>query len=70
MLKAKDPNTGASRWTSNSRDRRAFVADLTLGFVATQGDWRFAATHTRRSREFDGQREAPVFGSFAFSKSF
>jgi hypothetical protein len=38
--------------------------------VATQGDWRFAATHTRRTREFDGQREAPVFGSFAFSKSF
>ena len=70
-LVGHDLSLDGSTWKeSHSVDRRAFVADLTLGFVATQGDWRFAATHTRRSREFDGQREAPVFGSFAFSKSF
>ena len=49
---------------------KPFVADLTLGAVATYGRWRFAATHTRRSREFEGQREAPVFGTFAISRSF
>lgn len=70
-LVGHDVSLDGSTWKdSHSVERRIFVADLTLGFVATQGDWRFAATHTRRTLEFEGQREAPVFGSFAFSKSF
>ena len=55
---------------SHSVDGEVFVADVTFGFVATQGDWRFAATHTRRTREFAGQEERPILGSLALSKSF
>lgn len=70
-LVGHDLSLDGSTWKdSHSVDREVFVADLTLGAVATHGDWRFAATHTRRSREFEGQREAPVFGTFAISKSF
>lgn len=66
-----DLSLDGSTWKdSHSVDKKAFVADLTLGAVATYGQWRFAATHTRRSREFDGQRQAPVFGTFAISRSF
>lgn len=70
-LVAHDLSLDGSTWKdSHAVDREVFVADLTLGAVATRGDWRFAATHTRRTREFEGQREAPVFGTFAISRSF
>ena len=55
---------------SHSVDRRDFVADLNLGIVVTYGEWKFAATHTRRTREFHGQREAPVFGTFTLAREF
>ena len=70
-LVGHDLSLDGSTWKdSHEVDREVFVADLTLGAVATHGPWRFAATHTRRSREFEGQREAPVFGTFAISRSF
>lgn len=55
---------------SHSVDRRAFVAELGLGVVLTHGPWRLAGGHYRRSREFDGQREAPVYGSVSLSRRF
>jgi lipid A 3-O-deacylase len=68
---AHDLSLDGSTWKdSHSVERKPLVADLTLGAVATWGPWRFAATHTRRTREFDGQREAPVFGTFAVSRDF
>lgn len=70
-LVGHDISLDGSTWKdSHSVDREVFVADLTLGFVATQGAWTFAATHTRRTREFDGQQQAPVFGSFSFARQF
>lgn len=55
---------------SHSVDRRVFVAELGLGVVLTHGPWRLAGGHYRSSREFDGQRAAPVYGSVSLSRRF
>ncbi|KFN51422.1 lipid A deacylase LpxR family protein [Arenimonas composti] len=70
-LVAHDITLDGSTWKdSHSVDRRRYVADLTLGIVFARGPWRFAATHTRRTREFAGQAEAPVFGTFSLSRTW
>ncbi|HEY9142475.1 MAG TPA: hypothetical protein VIM90_00380 [Arenimonas sp.] len=38
--------------------------------MLSHGPWRLAGAHYRRSREFDGQREAPVYGSLTLSRAF
>ncbi|MDY0021575.1 lipid A deacylase LpxR family protein [Arenimonas caeni] len=55
---------------SHSVDRRDFVAEAGLGVVLTHGRWRLAYGHYRRSREFAGQPEAPVYGSFTLGYRF
>lgn len=55
---------------SHSVDRRDFVAEAGLGLVLTHGRWRLAYGHYRRSREFAGQPEAPVYGSFTLGYRF
>lgn len=70
-LVAHDITLDGSTWKdSHSVPRRKYVADLTLGIVFRKGPWYFAATHVRRTREFFGQSEAPVFGSFSLGRSF
>jgi hypothetical protein len=46
------------------------VADLAIGAAVTRGRWKFALARYFRTREFDGQRELPSFGSFTISQSF
>lgn len=55
---------------SHSVVRRDGVADLSLGIALTRGPWKIAGSHVRRTREFQGQLEAPVFGTLSFSRSF
>jgi len=33
------------------------------------GRWKFAAARYHSTREFNGQRQSPVFGSFTISRS-
>ncbi len=54
----------------HSVESRAAFAELALGVVLSHGPWRLAGAHYRRSREFDGQREAPVYGSLSLSRRF
>ena len=54
---------------SHSVDKRMLVGDLGYGFAVTRGRWKFALARYHRSREFDGQAERPVFGSFTISRS-
>lgn len=53
---------------SHSVERKEFVAEGGLGIVLTHGPWRLAYGHFRRSREFDGQPAAPVYGSFTVAR--
>ncbi|MCD9033231.1 lipid A deacylase LpxR family protein [Luteimonas sp. Y-2-2-4F] len=62
-----DGNTFKS---SHSVDRRPLVADVGYGLAVTRGRWKFAFARSHRTREFEGQREAPVYGSFTISKRF
>lgn len=49
---------------------RHAVADVGYGLAITHGPWKFAFARYHRTREFRGQREAPVFGSFTVSRRF
>ncbi len=54
---------------SHRVDKRPFVADAALGVAFYVGDWKLAFARYFRSREFDGQRERPSFGSFTISRA-
>lgn len=53
---------------SHSVDKRWFVADAGIGVAITKSDWKFALARYLRTREFDGQTERPVYGSFTISR--
>ncbi len=54
---------------SHSVDKRPLVADIGYGLALMRGKWKFALARYHRSREFEGQREKPVFGSFTLSRT-
>lgn len=54
---------------SHSVEKKKLVGEAGYGFVVNQGRWRFALARYHRSREFEGQVEAPVFGSFTISRA-
>ncbi len=54
---------------SHSVDKRPLVADLGYGLAIMRGQWKFALARYHRTREFDLQKETPVFGSFTISRS-
>lgn len=54
---------------SHSVDKRAVVGTAGYGLAVMRGRWKFALARYHSTREFDGQREAPVFGSFTISRS-
>lgn len=54
---------------SHSVDKRHVVAYGGYGVAVMYGRWKFAAARYHSTREFNGQREAPVFGSFTISRS-
>ncbi|MFJ5483686.1 lipid A deacylase LpxR family protein [Pectobacterium actinidiae] len=62
-----DGNTFRS---SHSVDKRPLVADVGYGLAITHGVWKFAFARYHRTREFDGQKSRPVYGSFTVSKRF
>ncbi len=60
---------GNSFRDSHSVDKRPFVADIGYGFSLLYDRWKFALARYHRTREFDGQRVTPVYGSFTISRS-
>ncbi len=54
---------------SHSVDKRHVVGTAGYGLAVMRGRWKFALARYHSTREFDGQREAPVFGSFTISRS-
>lgn len=54
---------------SHSVDKRPFVADIGYGLALRRGHWKFALARYHRTREFDRQKETPVFGSFTISRA-
>lgn len=62
-----DGNTFRS---SHRVDSRPFVADIGYGLAFTRDRWRFAFARYHRTREFDGQRDVPVYGSFTIGRRF
>lgn len=54
---------------SHSVDKKALVGEAGVGLALTKGRWKFALARYYRSREFEGQVEAPVFGSFTISRA-
>lgn len=55
---------------SHSVDKRPFVADVAFGVAVTKGAWKFALARYYRTREFEGQRDAPVYGTFTIGRRF
>lgn len=55
---------------SHSVDKRAFVGEYGYGLAFMYGRWKFALARYHSTREFDGQKERPVFGSFTISRTF
>lgn len=60
---------GNSFRDSHSVDKRPFVADAGYGMAFMYGRWKFALARYHRTREFEGQKQTPVFGSFTISRS-
>lgn len=55
---------------SPSVDKKRIVYDVNAGVDFTYGQTRLSYTLVRRSREFDGQDEASVFGAVSVSRRF
>lgn len=51
-------------------DKRPFVADIGYGIALYRGAWRFAFARYHRSREFDGQKHIPVYGTITIGRRF
>ncbi|KRG44246.1 hypothetical protein ARC78_05495 [Stenotrophomonas pictorum JCM 9942] len=54
---------------SHRVDKRPLVGELGYGLAVMRGKWKFALARYHRSREFEGQRQTPVFGSFTVSRT-
>jgi hypothetical protein len=46
------------------------VADFGYGVALTWGAWRMVLARFHRTREFEGQRNRPIFGSLTASRRF
>ncbi len=62
-----DGNTFRS---SHSVDKEALVAEAAIGVAMTYGRTKFAFARYFRTREFEGQRNPPAYGSFTISRAF
>jgi hypothetical protein len=51
-------------------ERRPRVGDAAVGLAMRSGRWRLALARNFRTREFDGQRSRPQFGSLTIARSF
>ena len=55
---------------SNSVDKKPFVGDLQAGLAAQWGRFRFSYTQIFRTKEFDGQDSADIFGALSLAYHF
>lgn len=55
---------------SHRVDKMPVVADLGYGVALTRGPWKLAFARYHRTREFRGQSEVPVFGSFTIARRY
>lgn len=55
---------------SHSVDKKPFVYDLNAGVDFTYGQTRLSYTLVRRSKEFDNQDDASIFGAISVSRRF
>lgn len=55
---------------SHSVDKKPLVGEAAIGMAITHDRWKFAFARYYRTREFDGQRSRPSFGSFTISRAF
>ncbi len=55
---------------SHRVDKRPFVGEIGYGVALMRGRWKFALARYHSSREFEGQKQTPVFGSFTVSRAF
>lgn len=62
-----DGNTFRS---SHKVDKRPLVADIGYGIAIYRGLWRFAFARYHRTREFDGQKHVPVYGTVTVGRRF
>ena len=53
---------------SHGVDKRPLVGDVGYGLAVMYGRWKFAIARYHRTREFETQRETPVYGSFTISR--
>ena len=60
-----DGNTFRS---SHSVDRKPLVGEVGYGVAVMRGRWKFALARYHGAREFEGQKERPVYGSFTISR--
>lgn len=61
-----DGNTFRS---SHRVDKRPLVGEIGYGVAVMRDKWKFALGRYHLTREFEGQRETPVFGSFTISRT-
>ncbi|MFC7368243.1 lipid A deacylase LpxR family protein [Vreelandella zhaodongensis] len=55
---------------SHAVDRKAWVADASVGLAIAWEDWQVTYAAVQRSREFDGQGEQDKFGAMTLTKRF
>jgi len=66
---ARNLTLDGNTWRASHRvDKRPWVADLGVGVAITPGDWKIVLVHVSRTREFEGQRRHPAFGSLMVSR--
>lgn len=61
---------GNSFRDSESVDKKNFVADANAGVAITYGQTRFSYTLVYRTKEFYGQEDPSIFGSFTITRRF
>ena len=55
---------------SHGVERQPWVADAAMGAAVIYGRTKFAFARYFRTREFEGQRDTPSYGSFTISRAF
>lgn len=54
---------------SHSVDKRPWVGEVGVGVAVSKGRWKFALARYDVTREFKGQKQEPIFGSFTISRA-
>ena len=55
---------------SQSVNKKAVVGEYAFGVAMHIGNMKVSFTRLHRTREFDGQKELPSYGSLNFTQSF